>query len=100
MWPDPESHGRRVRAAAAALGGDIAVVQGFLGGGSAPELGIPAEAVVLPQDDALLARLREGEPAVVAYQKDGRLVLDLRTVEPGDDADLISAVAAARQGAG
>jgi L-seryl-tRNA(Ser) seleniumtransferase len=98
MWPDPESHGRRVRAAAAALGADVAVVLGFLGGGSAPEVGIPAEAVVLPQDDALLARLREGEPAVVAYQKDGRLVLDLRTIDPGDDAGLIGAVAAARQG--
>jgi L-seryl-tRNA(Ser) seleniumtransferase len=98
MWPDPEPHGRRVRAAAAALGADVAVVLGYLGGGSAPEQGIPAEAVVLPQDDALLARLREGEPAVVAYQKDGRLVLDLRTIDPGDDATLIAAVAAAREG--
>jgi L-seryl-tRNA(Ser) seleniumtransferase len=98
MWPDPEAHGRRVRAAAAALRGEVAVVLGYLGGGSAPEQGIPGEAVVLPQDDALLQRLREGEPPVVAYQKDGRLVLDLRTIDPADDASLIAAVAAARRG--
>jgi L-seryl-tRNA(Ser) seleniumtransferase len=98
MWPDPESHQRRVRAAAAALGAEVAVVLGYLGGGSAPEQGIAGEAVVLPQDDALLQGLREGDPAVVAYQKDGRLVLDLRTIDPGDDATLIAAVTAARRG--
>jgi L-seryl-tRNA(Ser) seleniumtransferase len=98
MWPDPEPHGRRVRAAAAALGAEVAVVLGYLGGGSAPEQGIPAEAVVLPQDDGLLQRLRQGEPPVVAYQKDGRLVIDLRTIDPGDDASLIAAVDAARRG--
>ena len=46
----------------------------------------------------LLQRLRQREPAVVAYQKDGRLVLDLRTIDPGDDATLIAAVTAARTG--
>ena len=97
MWPNPEEHGRRVRSAAAALGADTAIVLGYLGGGSAPEQGIPAEAVVLPQDDEMLARLRLGEPPVVAYQKDGRLVLDLRTVDPSDDAELIAAVARARE---
>jgi L-seryl-tRNA(Ser) seleniumtransferase len=97
MWPDPDAHGRRVRSAAAALGADTAIVLGYLGGGSAPEQGIPAEAVVLPQDDALLARLRLGEPPVVAYQKDGRLVLDLRTVDPSDDGELIAAVTRARE---
>jgi L-seryl-tRNA(Ser) seleniumtransferase len=96
MWPDPDAHGRRVRTAAAALGADTAIVLGYLGGGSAPEQGIPAEAIVLPQDDAVLAKLRLGEPPVVGYQKDGRLVLDLRTIDPGDDAELIAAVKRAR----
>ena len=98
MWPEPESHGRRVRAVAAALGADVVVVLGFLGGGSAPEAGIPAEAVALPQDERLLLRLRQGRPPVIAYQRDGRLVLDLRTVDADDDAALIAAVAAARAG--
>jgi L-seryl-tRNA(Ser) seleniumtransferase len=99
MWPEPETHGRRVRAVAAALDAEVAIVLGYLGGGSAPEAGIPAEAVTLPEDEALLLRLRQGEPAVMAYQKDGRLVLDLRTVDPEDDAALIASVAAARRGA-
>jgi L-seryl-tRNA(Ser) seleniumtransferase len=97
MWPDPEAHGRRVRAVAAALGADVAIVLGYLGGGSAPEAGIPAEAVALPDDDGLLARLRDGRPAVIAYQKEGRLVLDLRTVDPEDDHDLVAAVRVARE---
>ncbi|HVR30804.1 MAG TPA: L-seryl-tRNA(Sec) selenium transferase [Thermoanaerobaculia bacterium] len=95
MWPDPVAHGRRVRAVAAALGGEVAVVEGYLGGGSAPEAGIPAEAVVVPEDDLLLHRLRGGQPPVVAYQKEGRLVLDLRTIDPEDDAALVAAVRAA-----
>jgi L-seryl-tRNA(Ser) seleniumtransferase len=98
MWPEPEAHGRRVRDVAAALGGEVAVVLGYLGGGSAPQAGIPAEAVVLAQDDALLRRMRAGEPPVVAYQKDGRLVLDLRTIDPEDDASLVASVRAAREG--
>jgi L-seryl-tRNA(Ser) seleniumtransferase len=98
MWPEADAHGRRVRDVATALGGEVAVVEGSLGGGSAPEAGIPAEAVVLPQDDALLRRMRLGEPPVVAYQKDGRLVLDLRTIDPDDDSSLIAAVRAARRG--
>jgi L-seryl-tRNA(Ser) seleniumtransferase len=97
MWPDAETHGRRVREAAAAIGGEVAVVDGYLGGGSAPQAGIPAEAVALPQDEGVLRRLRSGSPPVVAYQKDGRLVLDLRTIDPGDDLALIAAVRAARE---
>jgi L-seryl-tRNA(Ser) seleniumtransferase len=98
MWPDPEAHGRRVREVAAAVGGEVATVLGYLGGGSAPEAGVPAEAVVLPPDQGLLRRLRTGEPPVVAYLKDGRLVLDLRTIDVADDASLVAAVRAAGRG--
>jgi L-seryl-tRNA(Ser) seleniumtransferase len=96
MWPDAEAHGRRVRELARAVGGVVIEADGYLGGGSAPEAGIPAEAVALPADDELLRRLRAGDPPVVAYQKEGRLVLDLRTVDPGDDRLLLAAVRAAR----
>jgi L-seryl-tRNA(Ser) seleniumtransferase len=99
MWPEPDAHRRRVGEAAAAVGGEVVVVDGYLGGGSAPQAGIPAEAVALPQDDALLRRLRAGAPPVVAYQKHGRLVLDLRTIDPADDAALVAAVRAAREAA-
>ena len=47
-------------------------------------------------DERLLRRLRLGDPAVVGYLRAGRLLLDLRTVAPEDDAALVAAVRAAR----
>jgi len=57
---------------------------------------VPGEALALPGGDELLARLRAGEPAIVGYLADGRLILDLRTVAEEDDEPLLAAVRAAR----
>ncbi len=96
LWPDPEEHRARLESALAALGiGDIVPADAFLGGGSAPEETVPGEALALPGDDALLARLRQSEPPdppVIGYLRQGRLLLDLRTVDPEDDPLLIAAV--------
>ncbi|HWM93568.1 MAG TPA: L-seryl-tRNA(Sec) selenium transferase [Thermoanaerobaculia bacterium] len=95
MWPDPAEHRARLERAASELPPDTAEIvpaEAFVGGGSAPEAPIPGEALSLPGDDALLARLRQGEPAVVGYLRQGRLLLDLRTVDPEDDPALIAAV--------
>jgi L-seryl-tRNA(Ser) seleniumtransferase len=43
----------------------------------------------------MLAALRRGRPPVIGRIADGRVVLDLRTVDPGDDARLASALARA-----
>jgi L-seryl-tRNA(Ser) seleniumtransferase len=93
MWPDPAGHRARLERAASALGAEIVPADAFLGGGSAPEVPIPGEALSLPGDDALLARLRRG--AVMGYLRQGRLLLDLRTVDPEDDPALIAAVRSA-----
>jgi len=101
LWPDPEAHRARLERAAGALGADIAGIapaEAFLGGGSAPEVPIPGEALSLPGNDGLLARLRLGDPPVVGYLRQGRLILDLRTVAPEDDEALIAAVRAAAGG--
>jgi L-seryl-tRNA(Ser) seleniumtransferase len=45
--------------------------------------------------ESLAVPLRRGEPAVVGRLESGRLLLDLRSVAPADDARLITAVAAA-----
>jgi L-seryl-tRNA(Ser) seleniumtransferase len=90
MWPDPAEHRARLERAAAEIGAEIVPADAFLGGGSAPEVPIPGEALSLPGDDALLARLRRG--AVMGYLRQGRLMLDLRTVDPEDDPALIAAV--------
>jgi len=91
LWPDPAAHRLRLERAAAALGAEIVVADAFLGGGSAPEAPIPGEALALPGSDELLALLRQGEPAVVAYLRRGRILLDLRTVAPEDDDALLAA---------
>jgi L-seryl-tRNA(Ser) seleniumtransferase len=101
LWPDPAAHRTRLERAAAAIGeetrAEIVPAEAFLGGGSAPETPIPGEALALAGDDALLARLRRGETPVVGYLRQGRLVLDLRTVAPEDDEKLVSAVLQALQ---
>jgi L-seryl-tRNA(Ser) seleniumtransferase len=101
LWPRPAEHRRRLEEAAAALaaaGVEVAIVpaDAYVGGGSAPERPIAGEALALPGGgDDLFARLRTGATPVVGYLTEGRLVLDLRTVAPEDDAALIAAVAAA-----
>ncbi len=42
--------------------------------------------------DALLARLRDADPPVVARIEDDRVVLDARTVMPWEDEDVVRAV--------
>src|SRR4029077_11148713 len=91
-WPAGQAHRDRLERAAAVLGAEIVAAEAFLGGGSAPEAPIPGEALSLPGDDALLARLRHGDPPVVGYLRQGRLLLDLRTVAPEDDEALVAAI--------
>jgi L-seryl-tRNA(Ser) seleniumtransferase len=100
LWVDPAAHRTRLAAAAAQLthlGAEIVAAEAFVGGGAAPERPIAGEALALPGDDGLLARLRQGEPPVVGYLNAGRLMLDLRTVAPEDDSTLIAAVRNARR---
>ncbi|HEV8631435.1 MAG TPA: L-seryl-tRNA(Sec) selenium transferase [Thermoanaerobaculia bacterium] len=96
LWPEPQAHRARLAAVAAAIGGELVAADGFVGGGAAPEAPIAGEALALPGDPELLARLRAGEPPVVGYLRDGRLLLDLRTVAAADDAELVAAVCRAR----
>jgi L-seryl-tRNA(Ser) seleniumtransferase len=96
MWPEPAAHAARLRAFAAEVGGELVAAEGFLGGGAAPVEPLPGEAVAVSGDEGLLRRLRLGEPPVVAYQREGRVLFDLRTVAAADDAALVGAVLAAR----
>ncbi len=97
LWPEPAEHRERLERAAARLpGAAIVEAEAFVGGGTAPDRPIPGEALALPGDDALVDKLRRGNPPVVAYLREGRLVLDLRTVDPEDDEPLLAALRAAR----
>ncbi len=97
LWPDPARHRLRLaalasRLAAAGVGAEIVPAYAFLGGGSAPEAPIPGEALALPDRPEVPGRLRTGVNPVVGYTREGRFLLDLRTVDPDDDAALADAV--------
>ena len=92
LWRDDEEHRRRVEGLAVRLGGEAVRGGAYVGGGSAPEQEIEGWVVALDAAGDVAARLRQGEPPVVGYQREGRLFLDLRTVDPRDDEALASAV--------
>jgi L-seryl-tRNA(Ser) seleniumtransferase len=75
----------------------LAVVEtrATVGGGSAPGQTLPSIAIAVEtrSPDALLRRLRTGEPAVVGRIEDGRVVIDLRSADPDRDDDLARALA-------
>jgi L-seryl-tRNA(Ser) seleniumtransferase len=94
---DPDRLRARARAAAerlAAGGVDAVAVEAEarVGGGGAPEHPLPSAAVSLPASYA--EPLRRGEPPVVGYLAEGRTLLDLRSLSPSDDDDLVAAVLA------
>ena len=63
-----------------------------VGGGGAPEVELPSWGVAVPA--AWGQRLRVGAPPVVGRVHGHRCVLDLRTVDPAEDATLAAAVVA------
>jgi L-seryl-tRNA(Ser) seleniumtransferase len=93
LRPRAAALGRRV-GPAASLGEGASVA----GGGSLPGEGLPSLLVELDPApasvEAVLARLRAGDPPVIARAERGRVVVDLRTVPP--DADELVAAALAR----
>jgi L-seryl-tRNA(Ser) seleniumtransferase len=91
LWPHPEAHRRRLESAARELGAEIVPADAFVGGGAAPEAPVPGHALALPGSNRLLDRLRSGDPPVMGYLEGKRLLLDLRTVDPEDDALLVAA---------
>jgi L-seryl-tRNA(Ser) seleniumtransferase len=64
-----------------------------VGGGAFPTAEIPSAALSLPGNTRdLEARLRGGEPAVVGRISEGNLLIDLRSVLPGEDDLLATAI--------
>ncbi len=76
---------------------DLVPLSGRAGGGAMPESPLASFGVALRAGppDALHERLRGGDPAVVGRIEDDRVVLDVRTLLPQEDAPLARAVAAA-----
>jgi L-seryl-tRNA(Ser) seleniumtransferase len=70
-----------------------------VGGGALPTVELPTAGVAVGATDAaargLDARLRAGDPPVIGRLVDDRLLLDCRTVLPGQVAGLVKALVAA-----
>jgi L-seryl-tRNA(Ser) seleniumtransferase len=96
---DPVALRARAEAWRAALGeaGRRCTVQASrsaVGGGSLPEVTLPTFVLALPPGaaDEVAARLRRADPPVVARIEEDRVVLDPRTVMPGEDDAVVQAV--------
>jgi L-seryl-tRNA(Ser) seleniumtransferase len=80
-----------LRRRAEALGvGEVVDCASVPGGGSTPGTTIPSAGVAVDGD--LTAELRSFDPPVIARVHEGRTVLDLRTVDPADDAVVAAAL--------
>lgn len=120
LWQTGSALEERLSRLAEQVGGRRIEASGYIGGGSAPDAAVPGPALELPGEDALLVPLRRvgnrtdaSSPKssgpgpdtktesdllpVVAYAREGSLILDLRTVDPGDDASLVRSIRRARQ---
>jgi L-seryl-tRNA(Ser) seleniumtransferase len=75
---------------------DIVPGESVIGGGSTPEQAIPTYLIRVECSDsaATAEALRTGEPAVVARIENDRLLIDLRTVDPEEEAPLVAALQA------
>jgi L-seryl-tRNA(Ser) seleniumtransferase len=89
-----EAPARELAARLAADGIDATAAEctSAVGGGSAPAVTMPSWAVSLPERYA--APLRTGRPCVAGRIEGGRLLLDLRCVEPAQRAGIAAAVLA------
>jgi L-seryl-tRNA(Ser) seleniumtransferase len=77
----------------------LALIDGesVVGGGAAPSAVLPTRLIAITHAhlsaDKLNARLRANDPPIIARVEDGCVLLDLRTVFPEQDADLVCALA-------
>jgi len=87
---------RRLQHDAPLLRVEVTAGLSAVGGGAAPGFEVPTALVALTHPtagaDRLGSLLRSGSPPVVARVADGRLVLDLRTVLPGQEDELRDAI--------
>ena len=91
-----EERGARIHSLLARRGARLSIEivpsTALFGGGTSPEKRFASRALGLshPALDAerLLARLRRGEPPIVGRIEEGRVLLDLRTIAPQEDASV------------
>ena len=86
LHEDPEVTRSRAARLAAELGGELEETMARVGGGALPVTELPSFACAV--EERLAAPLRAHEPPVVGIVRDGRLLLDCRTLTD-DDVDVV-----------
>jgi L-seryl-tRNA(Ser) seleniumtransferase len=95
MLREPASAVReRAKRLAAAVGGTVEETVARVGGGALPLAELPSFACAV--EEALIGSLRAGSPPVVGIVRDGRLLLDCRTLDDDEVDEVAAAVRAAR----
>jgi L-seryl-tRNA(Ser) seleniumtransferase len=84
----------RAERLASAVGGEVETTVARVGGGALPLAELPSYAASV--DEALAAPLRAVDPPVVGIVRDGRLLLDCRTLTDDEADEVAAAVAACR----
>ncbi len=93
LHADPGRLRERAERLGEVVGAPVVPHDGRVGGGGAPGVPLPGWAVQLPE--AVAARLRAGDPPVLARVHDGACLVDLRCVPESEDERLIAAVSVA-----
>jgi L-seryl-tRNA(Ser) seleniumtransferase len=84
----------RAERLAATVGGEVEVTAARVGGGALPLAELPSFACAVEEE--LAEPLRAGKPPVVGVLRDGRLLLDCRTLTDAEADEVAAAVPAAR----
>ena len=85
----------RAERLAGLVGGEVEETVARVGGGALPLAELPSAACAV--EEALAAQLRLGEPPVVGIVRDGRLLLDARTLRAEEVDEVARAVLQARR---
>ena len=87
---------RRTERGADPLAAEVSRGRSVVGGGTFPDARLDTAVLEIHAGDAAerwMAALRAHDPPVVARGRQGRILLDLRTIAPGEEAAVVSAVA-------
>src|SRR5204863_281513 len=84
----------RAQRLASLVGGDVEPTVGRVGGGALPLTELPSFACAVEEE--LAPRLRNAEPPVIGLVRDGRFLLDCRTIADDEVDEVANAVTACR----
>jgi L-seryl-tRNA(Ser) seleniumtransferase len=84
----------RAESLAELVGGEVEETVARIGGGALPLAELPSFACAVEEE--LAGPLRQGEPPVIGVVRDGRLLLDCRTLSDSEADEVAAAVLAAR----